>query len=65
MINKYEVRTVLKSYRSLRLLAVDIYGSEDYSWLLGYVNGITDDDVVTGITIKCPDPSMLDVIRNI
>lgn len=44
LVTKYEHR--------LDLISIDIYGSNEYAWVIQYLNRITNDDILKGVTLE-------------
>lgn len=41
------------------LISYAVYSSYDYDWLILFVNGLTSEDLVAGLTIKYPNINQL------
>lgn len=61
---EYKEYIITKYEHRIDLIAKDIYGSSDYSWILLYINRMSLDDLVRGVIIKYISKPYLDNIIN-
>lgn len=59
-ITEYKKYTITRYEHRADLIAKDIYGSADYSWLVMYINRISIDGLVRGVVLNYIDKPTLD-----
>jgi len=56
---------ITKFEKRIDLIAADIYGNDEYSWILLYLNRITIDDLIRGRKIKYISKDRLNYLFNL
>lgn len=52
LVTEFSLFTITKNEHRIDLISKEIYGDDKYSWILMYVNRISVDELIKGVTLK-------------